>query len=225
MLVADGFFRGEVAGLCGGRLLPVQQRQLLRARHGDQLEAAKAVFPRTIKGRAPIRIDEHVIRIAHGAAEDVALAVGGFVPHPFPGVAREIEGPAPCHALMPPDGGETRPEIAQRHDGLGQPVISGTFPVTERGQPLAGEFRIGRGLEPTHPRHGIVGLVGGIGAVAPCRRAGPARAIHKQFHRLAPGERLAILEKGAFPEALRRVATAVHERLELAVGYFELVDQ
>src|SRR5947209_12603107 len=90
-------------------------------------------------------------------------------------------------------------EVAELKDVAEMSHGSGTTPVIDGGQTLAGKLGIGRRFEPTDGGHRIVILPREEGAELPCSRPGTVRAIAEAKHGLSEREGLATFGERMFP--------------------------
>lgn len=96
--------------------------------------------------------------------------------------------------------------------------------MVERGQALAGEFRIRRGFEPADARDRIIAAALRECADLPRRRAGPAGRIPKPRHGFIEGQDTIAARKGVLPVLRISIPSRIDEPLIGGVGDFELID-
>ena len=204
---------------CRGHQLERLERLGQPAEAGDLLHATETeILGPHGRGKA-VEMIEQVLGFVPSASAEEPFSPA-IVPAPLLDVAGHVVGPIRAHALEFADRRRAlSSEIAGLDDVTAVLVVipGGPFPVIDRWQCLAREFRVGRGLIPAHACNGMIGGSFRIGAQPPGRRSEPTGSVHELLDPLRPGKRPPVLEDSVLPVLLVFVAPGVDEFLELRI--------
>lgn len=159
----------------------------------------------------------------NSSAQLVSGAAAGFVPAPLRNVARHIVCAERAHALGLAHWPWGSRIIAQQRDVFGYLAGGGKVPLRNRRQALAGEFRVGRRLVPTHAAHRVIVLSHRKMARHPGGWPRTAGRVAEQLRGLLPAQFFAVANEFLLPVFALLVSAFVHKLLILTIGDLEAV--
>src|SRR5277367_486167 len=189
------------------------------------LYAAKTYVGSAQEWRLCIGVNEHVVRLVPGTAQNIAFARFGLVPGPLLHVSSHVVVAPGAHSEFAADAHDTKTaKVACGYDEKRRYGPSRAIPVIERRQVFARVLRVGRGLIPTDAGHRKVVLSLRVFPLNPIFRAGSSRPVVEHRHGLVPRQLLTVLAELLFPIRSLLISPVINEGLELSIRHLILID-